>query len=62
LTLNAAPSRCPTIYALRSTPHLLPLGPGSYTYKKEHVRSVLDAKKAETRTRSISAVIAKLDG
>jgi len=34
----------------------------SYTYKKEHVRSVLDAKKAETRTRRISAVIAKLDG
>lgn len=33
----------------------------SYTYKKEHVRSVLDAKKAETRTRRIAAVIAKLE-
>jgi hypothetical protein len=34
----------------------------SYTHKKEHVRSVLDAKKAETRTRRIAAVIAKLEG
>jgi hypothetical protein len=33
----------------------------SYTYKKEHVRSVLDAKKADTRTRRIAAVIAKLE-
>lgn len=33
----------------------------SYTYQKEHVRSVLDAKKAETRTRRIAAVIAKLE-
>lgn len=32
----------------------------SYTYKKVHVRSVLDAKKADTRTRRIAAVIAKL--
>jgi Bacteriocin-protection, YdeI or OmpD-Associated len=34
----------------------------SYTRKKEHARSVLDAKKAETRTRRIAAVLAKLDG
>jgi hypothetical protein len=34
----------------------------SYTHRKEHVRSVLDAKKAETRTRRIAAVIAKLEG
>jgi bacteriocin resistance YdeI/OmpD-like protein/uncharacterized protein DUF1905 len=34
----------------------------SYTNRKEHVRSVLDAKKAETRTRRIAAVIAKLGG
>jgi hypothetical protein len=34
----------------------------SYTHKKEHVRSVLDAKKAETRTRRIAAVVAKLEG
>jgi Bacteriocin-protection, YdeI or OmpD-Associated/Domain of unknown function (DUF1905) len=34
----------------------------SYTYRKEHVRSVLDAKKAETRTRRITAVVAKLEG
>ena len=34
----------------------------SYTHRKEHVRSVLDAKKAETRTRRIAAVIATLEG
>ena len=34
----------------------------SYTYKKEHARSVLDAKKAETRARRIAAVVAKLEG
>ena len=34
----------------------------SYTHRKEHVRSVLDAKKAETRTRRIAAVVAKLRG
>jgi Bacteriocin-protection, YdeI or OmpD-Associated/Domain of unknown function (DUF1905) len=34
----------------------------SYTAKKEHVRSVLDAKKAETRARRIAAVVDKLDG
>jgi Bacteriocin-protection, YdeI or OmpD-Associated/Domain of unknown function (DUF1905) len=34
----------------------------SYTHKKEHVRSVLGAKKAETRTRRIAAVVAKLLG
>jgi len=34
----------------------------SYTAKKEHVRSVLDAKKAETRARRIAAVVDKLEG
>ena len=34
----------------------------SYTHKKEHVRSVLDAKKAETRKRRIAAVVAGLEG
>jgi hypothetical protein len=34
----------------------------SYTHRKEHVRSVLDAKKAETRKRRIAAVLAKLEG
>jgi hypothetical protein len=34
----------------------------SFTHKKEHVRSVLDAKKAETRTRRIAAVVASLEG
>ena len=34
----------------------------SYTHRKEHVRSVLDAKKAEARTRRISAVVARLEG
>jgi hypothetical protein len=34
----------------------------SYTHRKEHVRPVLDAKKAETRTRRIAAVVAKLEG
>ena len=33
----------------------------SYTHKKEHVRSVLDAKKPETRTRRIAAVVTKLE-
>jgi hypothetical protein len=32
------------------------------THRKEHVRSVLDAKKAETRTRRIAAVVASLEG
>jgi len=34
----------------------------SYTHQKEHVRSVLDAKKADTRARRIAAVVAKLEG
>ena len=34
----------------------------SYTQKKEHARSVREAKKADTRTRRIAAVIAKLAG
>jgi hypothetical protein len=34
----------------------------SYTHRKEHVRSVLDAKRAETRARRIAAVLAKLEG
>jgi len=34
----------------------------SYTRRKEYARSVLDAKKAETRTRRIAAVVAKLEG
>lgn len=34
----------------------------SFTHRKEHVRAVLDAKKAETRTRRIEAVVAKLEG
>ncbi len=34
----------------------------SYTHRKEHVRSVLDAKKAETRKRRVAAVVAKLEG
>jgi Bacteriocin-protection, YdeI or OmpD-Associated/Domain of unknown function (DUF1905) len=34
----------------------------SNTHKKEHARSVLDAKKPETRTRRIAAVISKLEG
>jgi hypothetical protein len=34
----------------------------SFTHKKEHVRSVLDAKKAETRTRRIAALVASLEG
>jgi hypothetical protein len=33
----------------------------SYTHRKEHVRAVLEAKKADTRTRRIAAVIAKLE-
>lgn len=33
----------------------------SYTHRKEHVRSVIDAKKAETRTRRVASVVAKLE-
>lgn len=33
----------------------------SYTHRKEHVRSVVDAKKAETRTRRVASVVAKLE-
>jgi uncharacterized protein YdeI (YjbR/CyaY-like superfamily) len=33
----------------------------SYTHRKEHARSVLDAKKADTRARRITAVISKLE-
>jgi uncharacterized protein YdeI (YjbR/CyaY-like superfamily) len=34
----------------------------AYTHRKEHVRSVVDAKRAETRPRRIAAVVAKLEG
>jgi hypothetical protein len=34
----------------------------SYTHRKEHVRAVLDAKKAETRARRIAAAITNLEG
>jgi len=34
----------------------------SFTHRKEHVRSVLDAKKADTRARRIAAIVAKLEG
>jgi hypothetical protein len=34
----------------------------SYSHQKAHVTSVLGAKAAETRTRRIAAVIAKLEG
>lgn len=34
----------------------------AYTHRKEHVRSVEDAKKPETRARRVEAVVAKLAG
>jgi len=34
----------------------------AFTHRKEHVRSVLDARKAETRTRRIAAAVASLEG
>jgi uncharacterized protein YdeI (YjbR/CyaY-like superfamily) len=33
----------------------------AYTHRKEHVRSVVDAKRAETRTRRIAGVVTKLE-
>ncbi|MFK4790804.1 YdeI/OmpD-associated family protein [Microbacterium sp. ZW T5_56] len=34
----------------------------AFSHRKEHVRAVTDAKKAETRQRRIEAIIAKLSG
>jgi hypothetical protein len=67
LTLDTAPRTVEVPDDLRSALDASPAAAAawvglSYTYKKEHVRSVLDAKKPETRTRRIAAVLAKLEG
>jgi hypothetical protein len=67
LTLDTAPRTVDVPDDLRSALNASPAAGSawdklSYTHKKEHVRSVLDAKQAETRTRRIAAVVAKLEG
>ena len=67
LRLDTTPRTVEVPDDLRSALNASPSAAGaweklSYTHRKEHVRSVLDAKKAETRTRRIAAVIAKLAG
>jgi Bacteriocin-protection, YdeI or OmpD-Associated/Domain of unknown function (DUF1905) len=67
LTLDTAPRTVDVPADLQSALDASPAAAAawdklSYTYRKEHVRSVLDAKKAETRTRRIAAVVTKLEG
>ena len=67
LTLDSAPRTVETPDDLQSALNASPDAAAawdklSYTHQKEHVRSVLDAKKAETRTRRIADVVAKLEG
>jgi hypothetical protein len=67
LTLDTAPRTVEVPPDLRAALDASPTAAAaweklSYTYRKEHARSVLDAKKAETRTRRIAAVVAKLEG
>jgi hypothetical protein len=67
LTLDTAPRTVEVPADLRAALDASPTAAAaweklSYTYRKEHARSVLDAKKAETRTRRIAAVVAKLEG
>jgi hypothetical protein len=67
LTLDTAPRTVEVPADLRDALDASPTAAAaweklSYTYRKEHARSVLDAKKAETRTRRIAAVVAKLEG
>jgi hypothetical protein len=67
LTLDTAPRTVEVPADLRAALDASPTAAAAweklaYTHKKEHARSVLDAKKAETRTRRIAAVVAKLEG
>jgi Bacteriocin-protection, YdeI or OmpD-Associated/Domain of unknown function (DUF1905) len=67
LTLDTAPRIVEVPADLRAALDASPTAAAAwetlaYTHKKEHVRSVRDAKKAETRARRIAAVVAKLDG
>jgi hypothetical protein len=67
LTLDTAPRTVEVPDDLQSALNASPTAAAaweklSYTHKKEHVQSVLDAKKAETRARRIAAVVAKLEG
>jgi len=66
LTLDTAPRTVEVPADLRAALDASPTAATAweklaYTHKKEHARSVLDAKKAETRTRRIAALIAKLE-
>jgi hypothetical protein len=67
LTLDTAPRTVEVPDDLQSALDASPAAAAAwdklaYTHRKEHVRSVLDAKKPETRTRRIAAVLAKLEG
>jgi Bacteriocin-protection, YdeI or OmpD-Associated/Domain of unknown function (DUF1905) len=67
LTLDTAPRTVEVPGDLQTALNASPVAAAaweelSYTHRKEHVRSVLDAKKAETRTRRVAAVVAKLEG
>jgi hypothetical protein len=67
LTLDTTPRTVEIPDDLQSALDASPSAPAaweklSYTARKEHVRSVLDAKKAETRARRIAAVVDKLEG
>ena len=67
LTLDTSPRTVEVPDDLRTALNVTPTAAKawdklSYTHRKKHVRSVLDAKKAETRTRRIAAVVAKLEG
>jgi Bacteriocin-protection, YdeI or OmpD-Associated len=67
LTLDTAPRTVGVPDDLQSALDASPAAAAAWdklsnTHKKEHARSVLDAKKPETRTRRIAAVISKLEG
>lgn len=67
LTLDTAPRTVEVPNDLQSALDASPAAAAAwqtlaYTHRKEHVRSVVDAKKAETRVRRIAAVVAKLEG
>jgi Bacteriocin-protection, YdeI or OmpD-Associated/Domain of unknown function (DUF1905) len=67
LTLDTAPRTVGVPDDLQSALDASPAAAAAWdklsnTHKNEHARSVLDAKKPETRTRRIAAVISKLVG
>jgi Bacteriocin-protection, YdeI or OmpD-Associated/Domain of unknown function (DUF1905) len=66
LTLDTAPRTVEVPDDLQSALEASPTAAAAwdklaYTHRKEHVRSVVDAKRAETRTRRIAAVVTRLE-